>query len=72
MIILIISSNDENEDDLVVKEEYDPSHTFHDRHGHSDVGIHMPENHFHEDIQLSHSNKDILVTYIMNLKIIFS
>lgn len=53
------SSNDENEDDLVVKEEYDPSHTFHDRHGNSDVGIHMPENHFHEDIQLSHSNKKL-------------
>jgi len=45
-----------NDDDSVVNEEYEPVHTFNDGHDHSDVDIHMPENHFHEDIQLSHSN----------------
>lgn len=53
------SSNDENEDDPGIKDEYKPSYTFHDRHCHSDVEIHTPENHFHEDIQLSHSKKKL-------------
>lgn len=48
-----------NDDDSVVNEEYEPVPTFNDGHGHNDVDIQMPETHFHEDIQLSHSNKKL-------------